>query len=165
MSITYPTVPADKFTIQSSSLPFCDEETCFCVGGYLIPDIERLSFHPENRTTVVRWTDGTKTVVRCGEGETWSEYSAFVAAVAKKVFGSTSAIRKAIDFYDVKRQAERKEAQRLKERKNEEEQCTEARAAGRAGALRGVGAAVHRGAAVLRGVLRVHGCQLRLHHR
>lgn len=127
MPITYPTVPADKFNIQASDLPFCDEEACYCVGGYLIPDIERLSFHPENRTTVVRWTDGTKTVVRCGEGETWSEYSAFVAAVAKKVFGSTSAIRKAIDFYDVKRQAERKEAQRLAERKKQDEAAAQNR--------------------------------------
>lgn len=46
--------------------------------------------------TIVFWSDGTKTVVKCGYEEEFSEYTGFIAAVSKKVFGSTSAVKKII---------------------------------------------------------------------
>ena len=46
--------------------------------------------------TIVFWKDGTKTVVKRCEDEPDSEYSAFVAAFAKKYYGSNSRIRKVI---------------------------------------------------------------------
>ena len=47
--------------------------------------------------TIVYWTDGTKTVVKCNENNVYSEYSGFVAAVAKKMYGGANAINRLID--------------------------------------------------------------------
>lgn len=44
--------------------------------------------------TIVFWEDGTKTVVKCAKGDTWDIYNAFTAALAIKVFGSNSKIKK-----------------------------------------------------------------------
>ena len=47
--------------------------------------------------TVVFWKDGTKTVVKLMEGDVYDEYNAFCAAFVKKVYGSTNAVKKAIE--------------------------------------------------------------------
>lgn len=47
--------------------------------------------------TIVYWTDGTKTVVKCAEDDEYSEYAGFVAAVAKKMYGGANAINRLID--------------------------------------------------------------------
>lgn len=46
--------------------------------------------------TIVFWADNTKTVVRCPEGKDFSEYEAFTAALAEKVYGSNSQVKKEI---------------------------------------------------------------------
>lgn len=46
--------------------------------------------------TVVFWTDGTKTVVKCAEGTKYDEYAAFCIALAKKIYGNNSALKRAI---------------------------------------------------------------------
>lgn len=43
--------------------------------------------------TIVFWNDGTKTIVSCREGEEFDIYTAFCAALAKKMFGSTSRVK------------------------------------------------------------------------
>lgn len=47
--------------------------------------------------TIVYWTDGTKTVVKCNENDEYSEYAGFVAAVAKKMYGGANAINRLIN--------------------------------------------------------------------
>lgn len=47
--------------------------------------------------TIIKWNDGTKTIVSCGEGDQYDRYVGFCAAVTKKMFGSTSNIKKIID--------------------------------------------------------------------
>lgn len=42
--------------------------------------------------TDVLWSDGTVTVVKLKENEDFDEYTAFCAALAKKIFGSTNAV-------------------------------------------------------------------------
>jgi len=44
--------------------------------------------------TIVIWGDGTKTVVSCMEGDEFDEYSGFCAALAKKLYGSTTRAKK-----------------------------------------------------------------------
>ena len=44
--------------------------------------------------TIVFWSDGTKTIVRCAGDQEFDTYSGFVAAFAKKMFGSTSRVKK-----------------------------------------------------------------------
>ena len=53
-----------------------------------IPDIDRVVF--SEPATIVFWTDGTKTVVKCMPGEKFEKYAGFMAACMKKMFGSTS---------------------------------------------------------------------------
>lgn len=56
--------------------------------------VNRIIFSPP--ATIVFWKDGTKTVVKCADGEPFSEYNGFAAALLKKVFGSNSAVKKII---------------------------------------------------------------------
>lgn len=46
--------------------------------------------------TIVMWPDGTKTVVKRAEGEEDNTYSAFCAALAIKIFGSNSRLKKKV---------------------------------------------------------------------
>lgn len=47
--------------------------------------------------TIVLWVDGTKTIVRREAGAEDSEYTAFTAALAIKMYGSNSAVKKIIE--------------------------------------------------------------------
>jgi hypothetical protein len=40
--------------------------------------------------TIVFWADGTKTVVKCQEGDAYSKETGLAMAIAKKVFGNKS---------------------------------------------------------------------------
>lgn len=72
--------------------------------------------------TVVKWADGTTTRVRCGEGEQFSRYGGFAAALCKKVFGSTSRVQSIIDGADVTL----KELQAAEEKERERQERQEA---------------------------------------
>lgn len=48
--------------------------------------------------TIVFWADGTKTVVKCAKGTEPDDYAAFCAALAKKVYGSNSALKRAMQM-------------------------------------------------------------------
>ena len=50
----------------------------------------------DGSVTVVFWNDGTATSVRCSADDTYDDYIAFCAALAKRVLGSTSAVKRAI---------------------------------------------------------------------
>ena len=79
------------------------------VHDYMQKDIKftaglhrRFRFAPKeiiynDAATIVYWTDGTKTVVKCNENDEYSEYAGFVAAVAKKMYGGANAINRLID--------------------------------------------------------------------
>lgn len=90
--------------------------------------VDRIIFSPP--ATIVFWKDGTKTVVKCADGEPFSEYNGFAAALLKKVFGSNSAVKKIIQHkkqYDASAKATPASAQtttleqRFKELVNEYE--------------------------------------------
>lgn len=42
--------------------------------------------------SVVFWNDGTKTIVRRTKGEKFNKYTAFTAALAKKIFGNNTRV-------------------------------------------------------------------------
>lgn len=58
---------------------------------YVVPAIREVS--RTDVSTTIYWEDGTKTSVRCGQGETYDKYNGFTAAVCKKLFGSTTAAK------------------------------------------------------------------------
>lgn len=57
--------------------------------------VKEIIYH--DAATIVYWTDGTKTVVKCNENDEYSEYAGFIAAVAKKMYGGANAINRLID--------------------------------------------------------------------
>jgi len=62
---------------------------------YVLPEIEKVIFNPP--TTIVIWKDGTKTIVRCGKDDTFFEDMGLSAAIARKMFGSRSALQRVVD--------------------------------------------------------------------
>lgn len=58
------------------------------------PDVKKVIF--SGPKTIVLWADGTKTIVSCGESDTYDYYSGFCAAVVKKLFGSTTHAKKVL---------------------------------------------------------------------
>lgn len=62
--------------------------------GVISIGIDRIIFNEP--ATIVFWADGTKTVVKCMEGELFDRYAGFCAALAKRVFGSTSRAKKTV---------------------------------------------------------------------
>lgn len=60
-----------------------------------LPSIEKIIFN--DPVTVVFWSDGDKTLVRCNENDEFSEYYGVVAAITKKFVGNAKKIRKIID--------------------------------------------------------------------
>lgn len=62
--------------------------------------IEVKSIKYSGKYTTVTWNDGTKTRVSCGEGEQQSRYSAFCSALAIKVFGTNSQVKKLVETKD-----------------------------------------------------------------
>ena len=101
-----PQITISKNDAPDDEIPFCDldcsecdlcQEECFdcelerdeedpMMWG--IPDVERIIFNPP--ATIVFWEDGTKTVVKCMEGQPYEKYAGFAMACMKKMFGSTS---------------------------------------------------------------------------
>lgn len=53
-----------------------------------IPEISKVVFN--NPATIVFWGDGTKTVVKCMEGQEFNEYYGVACAIMKRFFGSNS---------------------------------------------------------------------------
>lgn len=87
-----------------------DSSDGFIVDNTIIPKhIAR-----RGRTTVVWWTDGSKTHVVLEEGkQDCGTFAAFCIAYAKRCFGSTSALSHAVDQADEERKNAR--ARRLRE--------------------------------------------------
>jgi len=50
-----------------------------------------------NPATVVFWGDGTKTVVKLAKGEKFNKYTAFCAALGKKMYGTNSSLNKIVN--------------------------------------------------------------------
>lgn len=58
-------------------------------------DIKRVIFN--GPATIVFWLDGTKTVVKCAEGETYDKKTSILWAYAKKICGTSSHMNKVLD--------------------------------------------------------------------
>jgi len=50
--------------------------------------------------TIVFWADGTKTVVKMGRGERFDMYHGFTAAVAKKLYGNNTRVKKTVHKFE-----------------------------------------------------------------
>lgn len=70
--------------------------------------VNGIDFNPDKGSTTVHWDDDTSTTVRCAKGTEFDEYTAFTAALAKRLYGNNSAIRRMIHKKD-SREIDRKQ--------------------------------------------------------
>ena len=94
---------------SDEEIPFGEQE------GYCLPPIKKVVYDEANGTAI-HWMDGTNTHVRCGQGECFDRYGGFMAAVCKKLFGSTSAAKKVMNSHDAKLIAEARQKEIEKNR-------------------------------------------------
>ena len=66
-----------------------------------IPTPKKIIISEDARITVVLWADGTKTVVKCSDADTYDPYTAYCAAFAKKCYGTNSQLKKTIEKFTV----------------------------------------------------------------
>jgi len=93
---------------------------CFKPTTQLVMPVPEKIFRCGNATTVI-WKDGTKTTVKLMPGADDSDYGAFTAALAKKIYGGNSKVMKYAGMVQrVKSKAEKK-AERKAKRKAEPE--------------------------------------------
>ena len=64
------------------------------LGYNKIPGIKNVIFNKP--ATIILWTDGTKTVVKCKEGDTYDREKGFVMAYMKKILGNDNTFHKVI---------------------------------------------------------------------
>lgn len=64
-------------------------------GQSRIPDIKKVIFN--NPATIVFWADGSKTVVKCQEGDYYDEEMGLAMAIAKKALGNNGSYYKVFD--------------------------------------------------------------------
>ena len=56
------------------------------------PEVKKVVFH--DPATVVYWSDGTKTVVKCGPHDTFDPEKGLAMAIAKKFYGNGNEFHK-----------------------------------------------------------------------
>ena len=93
---------------------------------YHFPPIEEVIFNEPGKATIIRWNDGVKTIVRCGDGETFDRYTGFMAAVCKRLFNGTTTAKKLMNAKDRKYQASLRAAKEEKEKAKKAAEAKEA---------------------------------------
>lgn len=78
-------------------------------------------YYYDNDYTTVLWDDGTKTTVKLSDDDIYDEYSAFCAALAKRIYGSNSRIKKIIQAQGRVPLSKEEKKARKKERKERAE--------------------------------------------
>lgn len=77
--------------VRGIYFPLCSLEELIYISAFTPMRILR-----NGPATIVFWPDGTKTVVKRAPDEPDNEYVAFTAALAIKIFGSNSALKRII---------------------------------------------------------------------
>lgn len=73
-----------------------------------------MGYYPEKivhngPATIVFWPDRTKTVVKCSENDIYDPFDAFTAALAKKIYGTTSSVKTMLKKVTVEQKPKKKE--------------------------------------------------------
>lgn len=69
----------------------------FGAPGARTPKAKKVIYDETAGVTVVLWTDGTKTIVRVAEGEEHDAYLGYCIALAKKMHGTNSALKRDLE--------------------------------------------------------------------
>lgn len=95
IEVVFDKFPSQTFTFRPDNLALINVPTLeeFIMKN-TVPGIKKVIY--SGMKTVILWDDKTKTIVSCREGDIFDPYMGFCAAVMKKLFGSTSKIKKTI---------------------------------------------------------------------
>lgn len=74
-----------------------------------IPSPKRIIVNEDSKVAVVMWDDGTKTIVKCSDADTYDPYAAYCAAFAKKCYGTNSKLKKTIEKLTVYQEKKKKD--------------------------------------------------------
>ncbi len=82
-------------------------------ADFFVVPVRTFSYTPDRilksgNRTIVFWYDGTKTIVKRSEDTEDNDYEAFTAALAIKVFGSNSALKRIIKNKTVQQKSKKK---------------------------------------------------------
>lgn len=69
----------------------------------IMPEIENYTYIPETGTTIIEWSDLTKTVTKAENIKTADQLTGFMAAYAKKAAGNGNKINNLFDYWSVKK--------------------------------------------------------------
>ena len=86
------TIPADTTSVKNIKAEPVKIEKVYVVVNR--PEVDRIIYSGDK--TIVIWKDKTKTIVSCSTGETYDEFDGFTAALTKKIYGSTCAVKREI---------------------------------------------------------------------
>ena len=89
-------IPSDRYTMMFNCINKNDLTTkhsafvpkCTPKPTNYLPEIKNVKFN--GPATIVFWADGTKTVVKCQDGDAYSEEIGLAMCIIKKAFGNTS---------------------------------------------------------------------------
>ena len=96
----------NPFEFENALLHICEEVACMNMPSmepdYLRKCIKTVIYHEP--ATIVKWKDGTKTVVKCGEYDTYDKEKGLMACIIKKLTGNTGRwneiLKEWIDYED-----------------------------------------------------------------
>lgn len=81
---------SEKFSYCNSGRDFMARfdpiSECLYVRTSSVPEIKKVIF--KDPATIMLWSDGTKTVVKCGENDVYNPEKGLAMAIAKKALGN-----------------------------------------------------------------------------
>ena len=77
-------IRAEQITLHTKM----DKTKFFTTDIFTNSNIDRVWFNPVKGTTVVRWNDGSKTMVRCQKGDTFDKEKGLALCYMKKTLGN-----------------------------------------------------------------------------
>ena len=77
-------IRAEQITLHTKM----DKSRFFTTDIFTNSNIDRVWFNPVKGTTVVRWIDGSKTMVRCQKGDTFDKEKGLALCYMKKTLGN-----------------------------------------------------------------------------
>ena len=97
-SVTFEAKIGDCY-VPMSNLCSLEELTTAWARSLCISAFTPMRILRHGPATIVFWADGTKTVVKRADEEPDNEYAAFTAALAIKIFGSNSKLKKIVKTF------------------------------------------------------------------
>lgn len=83
-------VPNLKNNSAWSEIVSVGENKYTCIAHSFIPEVAISKIIYANPATIVLWDDGTKTVSKCAEGDTYSKETGLSICILKKIIGATN---------------------------------------------------------------------------